>query len=140
MKTKPQRLKKHGVDEITLTHENLHGCATRWHGFTRAQCQIMGVHWPPPRGWLRDLIGKRIPVEQFERFREARLRCVQARAKTLGRRAEAKARTMNGDNPWLAISFSIKKMCTRCGANRCYLDLDICEACVSAMSGYRDAY
>jgi hypothetical protein len=116
MKMKHRPRKKHGIAEIILTHENLHGCATQWGGFTRAQCQIMGVHWPPRRGWLRDLIGKRIPVEQFEQFREARLRRVQVNAKTLARyrerdarrqqrRAKAKAHTMNGDNPWLASAF-----------------------------------
>jgi hypothetical protein len=30
--------------------------------------------------------------------------------------------------------------CSRCGSNPRYLDLDICEPCVSAISGYQDEH
>jgi hypothetical protein len=153
----PMRRKDNGK-MITLTFENIHACVTRGHGWTRAQLQLIGVGWPPRHGWLRGLIGKTIPMETYERFREARHTRVQLSEKTLARyrereerrrqkrkddrarRVAARAEALMGQrmrpHSWRRSS---QLPCSRCGKNERYLDLEICEECVSAISGYRDA-
>lgn len=42
------------------------------HGFTRDQLAVLGVPWPPRKGWLTGLIGSLITPEQkiaFESFK-----------------------------------------------------------------------
>ncbi len=59
------------VDEtIVLTAEMIHGAAVSPpHGFTAAQLKVFGIHWPPRKGWLQDMVGKEIWRETFEEFR-----------------------------------------------------------------------
>lgn len=41
---------------------------------TRAQMDVFGVAWPPPKGWpYKILEGKIVEQEQYDRFYEARL-------------------------------------------------------------------
>lgn len=57
---------------IMLTAELLHDASTcGYHGFTAAQTAIFGFKWPLPRGWLKSLIGKTIPISQYREFVEA---------------------------------------------------------------------
>jgi hypothetical protein len=55
------------MSTIRLTHENLHALATAGCGFNRAQLAILGVEWPPIKGWLSGLIGCEIPAEAYDR-------------------------------------------------------------------------
>lgn len=53
------------MQTITLTQQLLHTAATSFSGWNRYQMQLLGV-WPPQKGWLRGLIGKRVSVEVWE--------------------------------------------------------------------------
>ena len=42
--------------------------ATARGGWTREQLKAIGVPWPPPKGWLRAVIGTSITDEQRRMF------------------------------------------------------------------------
>jgi hypothetical protein len=42
------------------------------HSWNAEQIAILGIKWPPRKGWIVDLIGKEIPDESYERFLAAR--------------------------------------------------------------------
>jgi hypothetical protein len=56
---------------MKLTWENIHAAATKGCGFTGAQLAVLGITWPPRKGWLRNLIGKEITDAQYEAFKDA---------------------------------------------------------------------
>lgn len=58
---------------IRLTHENLHALSgsALASGFTRKQLELLGVSWPPPKGWLAYLIGREISQSVYEEAKEA---------------------------------------------------------------------
>jgi hypothetical protein len=41
-------------------------------GWTKAQFKILGVPWPPRKGWKKSVIGKAITEDEVKRFIEAR--------------------------------------------------------------------
>lgn len=41
-------------------------------GFTRAQLNLLGVGWPPVRGWKTSLIGAEITGELYEKILTAK--------------------------------------------------------------------
>ena len=53
---------------VTLTPDLIQLAKTRNGGFTRAQLTILGVAWPPPRGWRRAIVGRRISQSELESF------------------------------------------------------------------------
>lgn len=53
------------TETITLTRENLHALSSTKDGFKAAQLAALGVPWPPRKGWLSALIGKKIPVSDY---------------------------------------------------------------------------
>lgn len=57
---------------ITLTSKMLHDASTcGYHGFTAAQAAVFGFKWPLKRGWLKSLVGKRVPMRKYRAFVEA---------------------------------------------------------------------
>lgn len=52
----------------TITDELLLEAASDRHGYTRKQLAIIGVPWPPPRGWKRGVVGKPISGEDAKLF------------------------------------------------------------------------
>ncbi len=56
---------------IELTWENIHAAARSGCGFTRAQLAVLGIQWPPRKGWVVNLIGKEITDAQYEAFKDA---------------------------------------------------------------------
>ena len=60
------------MNTIKLTRENLHelSASPGKAGFTRRQIEALGFTWPPTKGWLTSLIGKEIPLEDYERVRQ----------------------------------------------------------------------
>lgn len=57
---------------ITITSELLASAKTPAGGYTRAQMDVFGVGWPPPKGWPRFLIGRVVERDVFDRFLQAR--------------------------------------------------------------------
>jgi hypothetical protein len=145
---------------MKLTWDNIHAAGTRGCGFTRAQLAVVGIRWPPPKGWLRKLIGKEITSEQYEAFKDARNTYVNRKGKVRRRnkplsaapvpathsndKAREIARIARREKELAQMRERLRQPesavqpCARCAKYERYLDLDICEECVSQISGYRD--
>ena len=39
-------------------------------GFTKRQFAVLDIEWPPIKGWKRNLVGRFITVDQWNRFIE----------------------------------------------------------------------
>lgn len=61
------------MDEITLTRENLHELSGSpgKSGFTRKQIELLGLTWPPQKGWLTGLIGQKLTSAKFAAVKAA---------------------------------------------------------------------
>jgi hypothetical protein len=57
---------------FTITDEWLVTHATTEMGWTKAQLAVMGIAWPPVKGWKRSLIGKQITDDEKRRFESAK--------------------------------------------------------------------
>jgi hypothetical protein len=57
---------------VILTSELIHSAATNYCGFTRAQLAVFGIEFPPRKGWLAGLVGKRVTAETWAKFVEAK--------------------------------------------------------------------
>lgn len=64
--------------KIRLTQELLASARTDKGGLTRAQAHVLGLDWPPPKGWAKALRDTEMDQEQFQRFMDARLITVKA--------------------------------------------------------------
>lgn len=54
---------------ITITPKMIHEAGTTgYSGWNRKQLQCLGVHWPPPKGWLKGLKGAQVSAEKWNRF------------------------------------------------------------------------
>lgn len=53
---------------VTLTAELLDKLKTPNGGFKAKQLALLGVEWPPYKGWKKDLIGKRIPLSVYNKI------------------------------------------------------------------------
>lgn len=53
---------------MILTREAIHAAASQGGGWSRAQLSLLGVSWPPQRGWLSRLIGTAIPDGTYAQF------------------------------------------------------------------------
>lgn len=65
------------VDEmVELTSDLIHAGANgpSASGFSYAQLRVLGVSTPPRKGWLSNLVGKRIARSQYEKFLSLRKR------------------------------------------------------------------
>lgn len=50
---------------IKLTHERLEKAKTPKGGYNAAQLKIIGIGYPPKKGWKKELEGKMIPLSDF---------------------------------------------------------------------------
>ncbi len=46
---------------VTLTPEHFEAASSNLGGWTGEQLKLLGVEWPPPKGWKARLIGARVP-------------------------------------------------------------------------------
>lgn len=56
-----------------MTDEMLDDAKTAGGAWTRAQLSVIGVEWPPRRGWRQWVVGKDYPEETIARFKSAAL-------------------------------------------------------------------
>lgn len=56
-----------------MTDEMLEGAKTASGAWTSAQLKLIGVEWPPRKGWRQWVIGKDYPEETIDRFKSAAL-------------------------------------------------------------------
>jgi hypothetical protein len=57
---------------MKLTSQLIHEHAADGIGWNRPQLESLGVKWPLKSGWIRELEGKEISLEQWRRFVELR--------------------------------------------------------------------
>lgn len=60
------------TDFFIVTEKWVHQHATGKGGYTRQQLAILGVSWPPKRGWIKRVTRKRLTLEQKTRFENGR--------------------------------------------------------------------
>ena len=57
---------------ITLTAENLNKCTKNLYtdciALNRQQLKLLGVNWPPKKGWTKELIGAEIDNKTYDRL------------------------------------------------------------------------
>ena len=51
---------------VTVNKELLALAATTTGGYTRKQLGALGVSWPPPKGWKRRAVGRKISLSGFD--------------------------------------------------------------------------
>lgn len=52
---------------MLLNRSILHSAGTDGDGFNRAQLELLGIKWPPSKGWLNNLIGTYIADETWNK-------------------------------------------------------------------------
>ena len=57
---------------MKITKEFLNEHKTKNGAYTRKQFQILGIGWPPGKGWERQIIGKELTIEEAELFEKAK--------------------------------------------------------------------
>ena len=70
----PSVLEPCGIEDVDLfvvTSEWVHENATRRGGWTADQLAVLGVAWPPAKGWLSRLVGTTITCHRKRQFEEA---------------------------------------------------------------------
>lgn len=66
---------------MILTRRVIHSAGSQGMGFNRVQLQLLGVSWPPQRGWLVRLVGTEVDDETWETV--VRLRGVRRKSERL---------------------------------------------------------
>jgi len=57
---------------MKITKEFLNEHKTKNGAYTRKQFQVLGIGWPPGKGWERQIIGKELTIEEAELFEKAK--------------------------------------------------------------------
>lgn len=73
---------------MKLTREIIHSAGTLGMGFNRHQLALLGVKWPPKKGWLSRLVGTEVSDDVWEKV--MRLKSV--------RRKHERLRALQDDN------------------------------------------
>lgn len=55
---------------MKITHEWVKQNMTKNGGYTRSQLELIGVPWPPPKGWKRRVRGNLIDDDSARAFEE----------------------------------------------------------------------
>ena len=53
---------------LQITRQWLNENKTPAGGFLREQLKIVGVEWPPAKGWVKQVVGQLIPDDDARRF------------------------------------------------------------------------
>ena len=56
---------------MRITREWLHRHATKGRGWNRKQLQVLGVPWPPTKGWLSRAVGRELSESDRAAFESA---------------------------------------------------------------------
>ena len=60
-------------EQVEIDHEILDRARTPRGGWNRAQLAVLGVNWPPPNGWKRRQVGRKVSRDVLDQFVELRL-------------------------------------------------------------------
>lgn len=77
--SRPASAGQTAVRGFVVTREWLHAHGTAGRGWTRAQLAVLGVTWPPRKGWLSGLRGRVVPLEAARAFERAGQRAEDVR-------------------------------------------------------------
>lgn len=55
-------------DEIRITKEILMDYRTKNGAWTKSQLDVLGVKWPPKKGWHDEVIGLKLTDDEFQKF------------------------------------------------------------------------
>lgn len=69
---------------MKLTAEILHSAGTGGCGFNRQQLQLLGVGWPPKKGWLIRLVGQEVDDRTWQLVLKLKTTRRKQRARILG--------------------------------------------------------
>lgn len=58
--------------KVTITPAMLASAKTEAGGYTRAQLKVLGIDWPPPKGWAKALVGQDIEESLYQQFMDTR--------------------------------------------------------------------
>lgn len=61
-----------GQKQVRLTREFIHAAKSDAGGWNRKQLKVVGIDWPPRKGWIQRLEGVEISEEQARKFVEFR--------------------------------------------------------------------
>ena len=53
---------------MKVTEEFIKKGKTLKGGYTKKQLEILGISWPPQKGWVKKVLNKEISVEEAEEF------------------------------------------------------------------------
>ncbi|MDG1752587.1 MAG: hypothetical protein P8I03_13140 [Thalassotalea sp.] len=56
------------MSTIKLSKELIEMGRTGNGGYTKKQLKVLGVDWPPAKGWLKAMIGTEIEQEKYDKF------------------------------------------------------------------------
>ena len=57
---------------ITLDKEKIERGVSSRSGVTKKQLEILGIEWPPQKGWKTSVIGQTVTKEDYQQFLESR--------------------------------------------------------------------
>ncbi len=55
-------------ETVELTSDLIEAAKSEQGGWTREQLECIGIGWPPPKEWKRQVIGRKIDKASAERF------------------------------------------------------------------------
>lgn len=64
------------MEKLKITKQFLKENRTENFGWNRNQLDVLGVTWPPRKGWLKRLIGKEIDLDTADKFIKYKSKCV----------------------------------------------------------------
>jgi len=54
--------------QVTLTEQNIMDGASRFGAWSKVQLALIGVSWPPKKGWKEKVIGRSIDEDDLSKF------------------------------------------------------------------------
>ena len=82
---------------MKLTNAMIDQGKTENGAWTRAQLALLGIEWPPVRGWKGGIIGMEVTVELLDKFYKAvHIRAQKVRAPTIAARKKSRRRVSQG--------------------------------------------
>ena len=66
--TSQVRMELNDMDKVKITMELIELGQSNEGGWNQAQLDLVGVGWPPPKGWKQRLCGEEFPQQQLDQF------------------------------------------------------------------------
>jgi hypothetical protein len=57
---------------VKLTHTHIEQAKSASGGWTKEQLRLIGVSWPPAKGWRLQVVGRELPVDSIDAFLRGR--------------------------------------------------------------------